>query len=484
MSAKRYSIARSKVDGLSQDVFSAPATAMSIHGDPMAGHGEQMLIDFSPFFSPDGQTYEEYSGAYPSPYAGVGYVEHPPTFSLMNQNEMQAWPVTSGSPNELLPPPRPFDLGANHNGLVDDSFRSDPAVDRYAGAAASVSVDTAGAGGQAESQDLNVNYLPQTQAEALLPAVQATRSARACTSSQTFKKSSSSMARGKSVIVPTVDGPPARSTRIHLTIKRSTPNLRVPSPLGLSSVDETTSKLPRVVSAPEPIRQNASRRITRSTSAKAGEVPVSPEQKVQPLATQAKPRQEVSKRVERSPVALPHDRSVASPAMLTGRCETEASERMSTSSLSDNEEDYTDYKSTAGSHVSVLDDGTSSSTDGSYSSDATVTDTAQSTRVTDDSKPTPPPNFKYNKYGKLVKVRRMTPKRSEQNKTAQKKYRDKKKNLAIRTTTYAVEISKIVKSLGSKEGKALQKAMDDYLHDIEELDQKFKEELDKNIFGA
>ncbi|OXG19488.1 hypothetical protein C366_02336 [Cryptococcus neoformans Tu401-1] len=76
--------------------------------------------------------------------------------------------------------------------------------------------------------------------------------------------------------------------------------------------------------------------------------------------------------------------------------------------------------------------------------------------------------------GRLKKKRRVTERRTLQNKTAQKKYRDKKKFLALRTLDFAVSMTRICsRGLEGKERKVFKQILKDYLADVSELDQNY-----------
>ncbi|AAW46573.1 hypothetical protein CNL05540 [Cryptococcus deneoformans JEC21] len=76
--------------------------------------------------------------------------------------------------------------------------------------------------------------------------------------------------------------------------------------------------------------------------------------------------------------------------------------------------------------------------------------------------------------GRLKKKRRVTERRTLQNKTAQKKYRDKKKFLALRTLDFAVSMTRVCsRGLEGKERKAFKQILKDYLADVSELDQSY-----------
>ncbi|KIR59571.1 hypothetical protein I314_04560 [Cryptococcus bacillisporus CA1873] len=76
--------------------------------------------------------------------------------------------------------------------------------------------------------------------------------------------------------------------------------------------------------------------------------------------------------------------------------------------------------------------------------------------------------------GRLKKKRRVTERRILQNKTAQKKYRDKKKFLTLRTLDFAVTVTRLCsRELEGKERKAFKQILKDYLADVSELDQSY-----------
>lgn len=76
--------------------------------------------------------------------------------------------------------------------------------------------------------------------------------------------------------------------------------------------------------------------------------------------------------------------------------------------------------------------------------------------------------------GRLKKKRRVTERRTLQNKTAQKKYRDKKKFLTLRTLDFAVTVTRLCsRGLEGKERKAFKQILKDYLADVSELDQSY-----------
>ncbi|KGB78781.1 hypothetical protein CNBG_4619 [Cryptococcus deuterogattii R265] len=76
--------------------------------------------------------------------------------------------------------------------------------------------------------------------------------------------------------------------------------------------------------------------------------------------------------------------------------------------------------------------------------------------------------------GRLKKKRRVTERRTLQNKTAQKKYRDKKKFLTLRTLDFAVTMTRLCsRGLEGKERKAFKEILKDYLADVSELDQSY-----------
>lgn len=76
--------------------------------------------------------------------------------------------------------------------------------------------------------------------------------------------------------------------------------------------------------------------------------------------------------------------------------------------------------------------------------------------------------------GRLKKKRRVTERRTLQNKTAQKKYRDKKKFLTLRTLDFAVTVTRLCsRELEGKERKAFKQILKDYLADVSELDQSY-----------
>ncbi|OWZ61360.1 hypothetical protein AYX15_06429 [Cryptococcus neoformans] len=78
---------------------------------------------------------------------------------------------------------------------------------------------------------------------------------------------------------------------------------------------------------------------------------------------------------------------------------------------------------------------------------------------------------------KKEKGRRASEKRNLQNKNAQKKYRDKKKNLAIRTFDFAVEMTKLGCIIEGKTAKMFRDRVNRYLEDISAMDDNYLKEF-------
>lgn len=78
---------------------------------------------------------------------------------------------------------------------------------------------------------------------------------------------------------------------------------------------------------------------------------------------------------------------------------------------------------------------------------------------------------------KKEKGRRASAKRNLQNKNAQKKYRDKKKNLAIRTFDFAVEMTKLGCIIEGRMAKAFRDRVNGYLKDISAMDDNYLKEF-------
>ncbi|TYJ54055.1 hypothetical protein B9479_005319 [Cryptococcus floricola] len=75
--------------------------------------------------------------------------------------------------------------------------------------------------------------------------------------------------------------------------------------------------------------------------------------------------------------------------------------------------------------------------------------------------------------GKATRTRKkrpMTERRSLQNKTAQKKYRDKKKSIALRTRDFAADITKLCSAMPGKDGKQFKRVLKDYMRDLDAMD--------------
>ncbi|ODN73467.1 hypothetical protein L202_07978 [Cryptococcus amylolentus CBS 6039] len=82
--------------------------------------------------------------------------------------------------------------------------------------------------------------------------------------------------------------------------------------------------------------------------------------------------------------------------------------------------------------------------------------------------------------GKTTRTRKkrpMTEKRSLQNKTAQKKYRDKKKGIALRTRDFAADITKLCSAMPGKDGKRFRRILKDYMADMDAMDTNQLEEF-------
>ncbi|ADV21582.1 Hypothetical protein CGB_D1490C [Cryptococcus gattii WM276] len=80
---------------------------------------------------------------------------------------------------------------------------------------------------------------------------------------------------------------------------------------------------------------------------------------------------------------------------------------------------------------------------------------------------------------KRGKCRRASEKRNLQNKNAQKKYRDKKKNLAIRTFDFAVELTRLGCTIEGRMAKAFRDTLNDYLDEIAMDDNYLKEFMER-----
>nr|KIR85212.1 hypothetical protein I308_04465 [Cryptococcus tetragattii IND107] len=80
---------------------------------------------------------------------------------------------------------------------------------------------------------------------------------------------------------------------------------------------------------------------------------------------------------------------------------------------------------------------------------------------------------------KRGKCRRASEKRNLQNKNAQKKYRDKKKNLAIRTFDFAVEMTRLGCTIEGRMAKAFRDTLNEYLEEIAMDDTYLKEFMDR-----
>nr|ODO00495.1 hypothetical protein L204_02489 [Cryptococcus depauperatus CBS 7855] len=65
------------------------------------------------------------------------------------------------------------------------------------------------------------------------------------------------------------------------------------------------------------------------------------------------------------------------------------------------------------------------------------------------------------------RIRKASDKRSLQNKAAQKKYRDKKKNLAFRTHDFAVDMCRLCATLSGDKGKVFKQIYQDYVADLD-----------------
>ncbi|UOH84531.1 hypothetical protein LQV05_001334 [Cryptococcus neoformans] len=78
---------------------------------------------------------------------------------------------------------------------------------------------------------------------------------------------------------------------------------------------------------------------------------------------------------------------------------------------------------------------------------------------------------------KKEKGRRASEKRNLQNKNAQKKYRDKKKNLAIRTFNFAVEMTKLGCTIEGKMAKMFRDRVNRYLEEISAMDDNYLKEF-------
>ncbi|ODN89201.1 hypothetical protein L198_06524 [Cryptococcus wingfieldii CBS 7118] len=82
--------------------------------------------------------------------------------------------------------------------------------------------------------------------------------------------------------------------------------------------------------------------------------------------------------------------------------------------------------------------------------------------------------------GKATRTRKkrpMTERRSLQNKTAQKKYRDKKKSIALRTRDFAANITKLCSAMPGKDGKQFRRFLKDYMADLDAMDTNQLEEF-------
>ncbi|KAE8538470.1 hypothetical protein D1P53_004826 [Cryptococcus gattii VGV] len=78
---------------------------------------------------------------------------------------------------------------------------------------------------------------------------------------------------------------------------------------------------------------------------------------------------------------------------------------------------------------------------------------------------------------KRGKCRRASEKRNLQNKNAQKKYRDKKKNLAIRTFDFAVEMTRLGCTIEGRMAKAFRDTLNEYLEEISAMDDNYLKEF-------
>ncbi|XAO21950.1 hypothetical protein I312_100711 [Cryptococcus bacillisporus CA1280] len=78
---------------------------------------------------------------------------------------------------------------------------------------------------------------------------------------------------------------------------------------------------------------------------------------------------------------------------------------------------------------------------------------------------------------KRGKCRRASEKRNLQNKNAQKKYRDKKKNLAIRTFDFAVELTRLGCTIEGRMAKAFRDTLNGYLGEIGAMDDNYLKEF-------
>ncbi|KIR38967.1 hypothetical protein I307_01680 [Cryptococcus deuterogattii 99/473] len=74
---------------------------------------------------------------------------------------------------------------------------------------------------------------------------------------------------------------------------------------------------------------------------------------------------------------------------------------------------------------------------------------------------------------KRGKCRQASEKRNLQNKNAQKKYRDKKKNLAIRTFDFAVELTRLGRTIEGRMAKVFRDTLNEYLEEIGAMDDNY-----------